>query len=115
VQLGHARADGEHRRLIGVAWDAGRRLGLLHHVDVRVGPDEKLPLVAHPGPAQAGLAVGQREHHVAEQLGAGSECLVGRIRQQAADEEQVARDPPTHEAGASPTISPVTSRATSAA
>ncbi len=49
VQPGGAGPDAEHRGLVRVPRDAGRRLGLLHHDHVRVRPDQALPLVADPG------------------------------------------------------------------
>ena len=110
MQLARSGPDREHRRLVGVPRDAGRRLGLLYDLDVRMRAHELLALVAHPRPAWPGLAVGQREHHVAEQLGAGPQRLVGRLRRKAPDQQQLARHPAAHDM-----TSPVTSRATSAA
>ena len=76
VMLGGRRAWAADS-LVGVTWDPGRGLGLLDDLHVRVGADQKLAFVAHPGAPRAGLAVGQREHNVAEQLGTRSERLVG--------------------------------------
>jgi hypothetical protein len=58
VQLSDALADLEDGRLVGVARDAARRVGLLDRIHIRVRSHEPLALVTHPGRPRPGLAIG---------------------------------------------------------
>ena len=91
-----AVADPEHRGLVGVARDAGRRLGDLHRLDVGMRPDEPLALVADPRRARPGLAVGEREDEVAEQRAARAQGVLGRVGGEAPEQQQVACGPTGH-------------------
>ena len=96
VQLVDPLAHREHRRLVRMPRDAGRRRGLLDDDDVRVGPGELLALVSHPRRARAGLAVRQGEDEVGEVARAGAERGLGGVGRQAADQQEVAGHPGRH-------------------
>src|SRR4029077_19658577 len=73
AQFGDAGTEGEHRGLVRVPRDPGRRFRLLDHDDTRVRPDEALPLITDPGRPRTGLAVRQGEHQVTEEPGRSAE------------------------------------------
>ena len=81
--------DLEHRDLVRVARNPGRRAGHLDRLDIGVGSHELLALKADPGGTRTRLAVGQRKHHVAEQLRSGAKRGVGRVGRKASDQQQI--------------------------
>ena len=96
VKLGHAGADAEHRGLIGMPRNPGRRSTRGDHLDVGVRPHERFALICDPAAAGTGLAVWKGEHHVAEELRAGPQRGVGRVGREASDKEQLAIDATGH-------------------
>ena len=88
-QLGDAGGDAEHRRFVGVPRDPGRRFGLLDHDHAGVRPDEPFPLIADPCGPGARLAVGQREHQIAEEPRRSAQGRIGRVGRQASNQQQV--------------------------
>jgi hypothetical protein len=91
VQLADAGLDLEHRGLVGVPRDTGRRLGLPNGIDTGRVADQALPLIANPGGTRPGFTVRQREDQVAKVLAARAQRGLGRIGWQAADEQQLTR------------------------
>ena len=96
AQRGDAGPDAEHRGLVGVPRDPGRRFRLLHHDNVRVRPDKALPLVADPGRPGTRLAVRQREYQAVVERGGGAQRRLGRLGRQAPDQQQLTVHPRRH-------------------
>src|SRR5262249_16780631 len=72
----------EHRRLVSVARNPRRRLGLLDDRHVRIRPAQRLSLVSDPSAARARLTVRQCEGYIGEELAPSAECRFSCIHRE---------------------------------